>query len=301
MGGGIYKGASPYGLETGYTGKPYDAVTGLSDYGFRDYSPVHARFITEDPIRDGENWFAYVGNNPVNWIDPWGLSASEKQGNNGNANLLLSGLTKTLSGSVKTVAGLAGAAAGMFASAVLVTDNGTVVLTVDDAALLVTVPFTAASGKHAFDGAREAVDGLTDLAAGIVGTAKTLGTWIGGTAKSAWDNLSNLKAKERREQERSRAKEKKYGTSNWRGPDAVEDGDQNNKSQSQREKAPRTLPPGTSELDQAGLPKGIHQKLKQNIHNGPKDWTGITSDGEVIINDGEGNALNLGPYENYIN
>ena len=71
--GGIYKGASPYGLETGYTGKPYDAVTGLSDYGFRDYSPAHARFITEDPIRDGENWFAYVGNNPVNWVDPWGL------------------------------------------------------------------------------------------------------------------------------------------------------------------------------------------------------------------------------------
>ena len=75
--GGIYKGNSPYGLETGYTGKPYDAVTGLSDYGFRDYSPAHARFITEDPIRDGKNWFAYVGNNPVNWVDPWGLSASD--------------------------------------------------------------------------------------------------------------------------------------------------------------------------------------------------------------------------------
>ena len=51
--GGIYKGNSPYGLETGYTGKPYDSVTGLSNYGFRDYSPTHARFITEDPIRDG--------------------------------------------------------------------------------------------------------------------------------------------------------------------------------------------------------------------------------------------------------
>ena len=111
----------------------------------------------------------------MNWIDPWGLSASEKQGNNGNANLLLSGLTKTLSGSVKTVTGLAGAAAGMLASAVLVADNGTVVLTVDDAALLVTVPFTAASGKYAPNGAKETVDGLTALTAGAVGTAKTLG------------------------------------------------------------------------------------------------------------------------------
>ena len=129
----------------------------------------------------------------MNWIDPWGLSASEKQGNNGNANLLLSGLTKTLSGSVKTVAGLAGAAAGMFASAVLVADNGTVVLTVDDAALLVTVPFTAASGKYALNGAKEAVDGLTDLTAGVVGTTKTLGTWIGDKAKSAWDNISLTK------------------------------------------------------------------------------------------------------------
>ena len=75
--GGIYKGNSPYGLATGYTGKPYDSVTGLSDYGFRDYSPAYARFITEDPIRDGENWFAYVGNNPVNWVDPDGLKYDE--------------------------------------------------------------------------------------------------------------------------------------------------------------------------------------------------------------------------------
>ena len=52
----------------------------MSDYGFRDYSPAYARFITEDPIRDGENWFSYVGNNPVNWIDPWGLSASDGKG-----------------------------------------------------------------------------------------------------------------------------------------------------------------------------------------------------------------------------
>ena len=95
--GGIYKGNSPYGLETGYTGKPYDSVTGLSDYGFRDYSPAYARFITEDPIRDGENWFAYVGNNPVNWVDPWGLDilnvnpVAQKQDKNSASQMSLGG------------------------------------------------------------------------------------------------------------------------------------------------------------------------------------------------------------------
>jgi hypothetical protein len=29
-------------------------------------------------VRDGANWFAYVNNDPVNWVDPWGLSASDK-------------------------------------------------------------------------------------------------------------------------------------------------------------------------------------------------------------------------------
>ena len=35
--------------------------------GFRDYAPELARFTTVDPIRDGYNWYAYVGNNPVNF------------------------------------------------------------------------------------------------------------------------------------------------------------------------------------------------------------------------------------------
>jgi uncharacterized protein RhaS with RHS repeats len=45
----------------------------MYNYGYRDYQPEAARFTTEDPIRDGTNWFAYVNNDPVNWIDLWGL------------------------------------------------------------------------------------------------------------------------------------------------------------------------------------------------------------------------------------
>lgn len=44
------------------------------DYGFRDYSPVAMRFTTVDPIKDSFNWYAYVGNDPINFIDPFGLT-----------------------------------------------------------------------------------------------------------------------------------------------------------------------------------------------------------------------------------
>jgi len=69
----------PFGetSDYGYVGKPYDPVTGLYNYGYRDYSPKTARFTTVDPIRDGHNWYAYCSNDPVNFVDLWGLSASD--------------------------------------------------------------------------------------------------------------------------------------------------------------------------------------------------------------------------------
>ena len=65
------------GVDYGYLGKSYDSRTGLYNYGYRDYSPQVVRFTTVDPIRDGTNWFAYVNNDPVNYVDLWGLSASD--------------------------------------------------------------------------------------------------------------------------------------------------------------------------------------------------------------------------------
>ena len=67
-------------LDFGYLGKPYNADTELYDYGFRDYSPNIARFTTVDPIRDGRNWYSYVVNDPVNYVDLWGLCGSESDG-----------------------------------------------------------------------------------------------------------------------------------------------------------------------------------------------------------------------------
>jgi RHS repeat-associated protein len=68
-----YKGDLESGMNLGYTGKPYDTATGMYNYGYRDYKPEQARFTTVDPIRDGNNWFAYVNGDPVNYTDLWGL------------------------------------------------------------------------------------------------------------------------------------------------------------------------------------------------------------------------------------
>ncbi len=46
--------------------------SGLQQLGARFYWPELGRFIQQDPIGDGVNWYAYVGNNPVMWVDPEG-------------------------------------------------------------------------------------------------------------------------------------------------------------------------------------------------------------------------------------
>ena len=76
--GSPYLGNLENGIGFGYCGKVYDIGTGLYDYGFRDYSPVSARFTTVDPIRDGSNWFSYVVNDPVNYVDLLGLESTLK-------------------------------------------------------------------------------------------------------------------------------------------------------------------------------------------------------------------------------
>ncbi len=43
-------------------------------YRVRWYDPSIRRFISEDPVWS-TNPYSYVGNNPINWIDPFGLDA----------------------------------------------------------------------------------------------------------------------------------------------------------------------------------------------------------------------------------
>ena len=59
----------------GFTGREFDEETGLLYVRARYYDPATGSFISEDPIGFGgqdENLYRYVGNDPVNNIDPEG-------------------------------------------------------------------------------------------------------------------------------------------------------------------------------------------------------------------------------------
>ncbi|NIN69495.1 MAG: hypothetical protein GTO63_33385, partial [Anaerolineae bacterium] len=58
----IYK----YGGAWGYITDP----SGMLQLGARFYWPEIGRFISQDPIGDGMNWYVYVGNGPVVGVDP---------------------------------------------------------------------------------------------------------------------------------------------------------------------------------------------------------------------------------------
>ncbi len=68
---------SGVGVEFGYAGRPLEARSGLSDNRARWYEPGTGRFINEDPsgFKGGDaNLFRYVGNDPLDQVDPSGLT-----------------------------------------------------------------------------------------------------------------------------------------------------------------------------------------------------------------------------------
>ena len=71
--GSLIQGDLTGSTDLGYLGKQNDPTSRFYNYGYRDYAPQSARFTTVDPVRDGTNWFAYVNNDPVNFVDLWGL------------------------------------------------------------------------------------------------------------------------------------------------------------------------------------------------------------------------------------
>ena len=55
-----------------YSGEYFDEETGFYYLRARYYDPTIGRFLTEDPAGDGTNWYAYCGNDPINFTDPSG-------------------------------------------------------------------------------------------------------------------------------------------------------------------------------------------------------------------------------------
>lgn len=63
----------------GFTGREYDAATGLYYYRARYYDPSTGRFLSRDPVADladplSLNPYIYARNSPVRYVDPLGLS-----------------------------------------------------------------------------------------------------------------------------------------------------------------------------------------------------------------------------------
>jgi RHS repeat-associated protein len=63
-----------------YTGRRFDAETGLYDYRARYYDADLGRFLQVDPVGYADQWnlYAYVGNNPLNATDPSGAFQEDR-------------------------------------------------------------------------------------------------------------------------------------------------------------------------------------------------------------------------------
>lgn len=63
-----------------YTGQYYDKESGLYYYKNRYYSPEIGHFLSQDPMGmvNGPNVYAYVTNDPLNWIDPMGTEKQDR-------------------------------------------------------------------------------------------------------------------------------------------------------------------------------------------------------------------------------
>ena len=58
-----------------FSSKPWDALGGTYDFGFRQYAPNLGRWLNQDPLGEagGLNLYGFVHNNPLIYADPLGL------------------------------------------------------------------------------------------------------------------------------------------------------------------------------------------------------------------------------------
>ena len=77
--GNVITDTNPGFQPFGFAGGLYDQHTQLTRFGARDYDAHTGRWTAKDPIdfNGGDtNIYVYVGNDPVNFVDPGGLDAT---------------------------------------------------------------------------------------------------------------------------------------------------------------------------------------------------------------------------------
>lgn len=80
--GNVVADSNPGFQPFGFAGGIHDRDTGLTRFGARDYDPISGRWTAKDPIRfagGDANLYAYVGGNPISFIDPTGLLSTDAQ------------------------------------------------------------------------------------------------------------------------------------------------------------------------------------------------------------------------------
>lgn len=72
---GLEIGGSSIGNRYLFAGREYDQETSLCHYLYRERDPNIGNFLSKDPLGSdgGLNLYSYTSNNPINWIDRWGL------------------------------------------------------------------------------------------------------------------------------------------------------------------------------------------------------------------------------------
>jgi RHS repeat-associated protein len=86
--GNIIQDSNPGFQPFGFAGGLYDRDTRLVRFGARDYDAETGRWTAKDPIlfAGGDtNLYGYVLNDPVNWIDPFGLAPGDSYDSPGDA------------------------------------------------------------------------------------------------------------------------------------------------------------------------------------------------------------------------
>ena len=73
--GVVLTDTNPCFIPFGFAGGNYDSATNLVRFGAKDYEPRVGRWTTKEPLgfAGGLNFYAYAGNDPINFVEPDGL------------------------------------------------------------------------------------------------------------------------------------------------------------------------------------------------------------------------------------